>query len=258
MATDRQLSTNRRNGRNGGGPRSAAGKSRASRNALRHGLSAMKYRPVVPAGEIERLARAICGDDNDQQLFEAALAIAESHLLRRAIKAQQVAVIERLRERTAIALAKGDNSLDLGRTRFLAAWLANWEIERRVPKLLAKYPAKPGDAAVDMSNDPFAGGDLVPIRLKALLEETQSGEEYERACEIAEKCLAQEERGDAEGLEEAIPDLKRLDRYERRAWSQHKRAIREFINIKVMQALAIEPGSEPDKQTGASSASRST
>ena len=69
--------------------------------------------------------------------------------------------------------------------------------------------------------------------------------------------LTQEERGDDEALQEAIPDLKRLDRYERRAWSQHKRAILKFINIKVMQALAIEPGSDPDKQAGVSSASGS-
>jgi len=250
MATDRQLSTNRRNGRNDGGPRSTAGKYHVSRNALRHGLAATKHRPVVPGGDIERLARAICGVDSDQQLFDAALAIAESHLLRRAIKAQQVAVIERLRDRTAIALAKGDNSLDLGRARFLAAWLANWEIERRVPKLLAKYPAEPGDAALNMSDHPFASDDLVPIRLKALLEETESDEEYERACKAAEKCLTREERGDAEALEEAIPDLKRLDRYELRAWSQYKRAIREFINIKVMRAFAIDAGSEPAAQNG--------
>jgi hypothetical protein len=46
------------------------------------------------------------------------------------------------------------------------------------------------------------------------------------------------DRGDEfEALEEAIPDLIRLDRYERRAWSQQQHAIREFLNIKMMQNI---------------------
>jgi hypothetical protein len=38
-------------------------------------------------------------------------------------------------------------------------------------------------------------------------------------------------------MEEAIPDLIRLERYERRAWSRHQRAIREFLNIKFTRNL---------------------
>ena len=34
-----------------------------------------------------------------------------------------------------------------------------------------------------------------------------------------------------------VPDLVRLDRYERRAWSRQKRAIRAFLNIKMLQRL---------------------
>jgi hypothetical protein len=45
------------------------------------------------------------------------------------------------------------------------------------------------------------------------------------------------ERDEAAALEEAALDLVRLDRYERRAWSQQKRAILEFMNIKLMKAL---------------------
>ena len=92
---------------------------RASRNALRHGLAAITCCSPVRTGTVERLARAICGDENDKRLFEAAVAVAENCLVRRAIKEQQVAVIERLRDKTAIALAKGDNSFSLGKARFL-------------------------------------------------------------------------------------------------------------------------------------------
>ena len=209
-----------------GGPRSAAGKSRASRNALRHGLAALTHRPPEPTGEVQRLARAICGGDDDPLLFEAAVAIAKNEIVRRAIKAQQVAVIERLRDKTAIALAKGDNSLELAKARFLAAWLLNREIEARVPQLLAKYQVQRLSPGYD---------EIVPIPLKAILEKTESSEENERACKVAESCLKQQERADDEALREAIPDLKRLDRYERRAWSQHKRAISQFMNVKLMR-----------------------
>ena len=101
MASDRQLLANRQNSRRSSGPRSAAGKSQASRNALRHGLAAITCRLPVPTGNIERLARAICGGDADQRLFEVAVAIAENCLARRAIKEQQIAVVERLRDKTA-------------------------------------------------------------------------------------------------------------------------------------------------------------
>jgi len=39
-------------------------------------------------------------------------------------------------------------------------------------------------------------------------------------------------RGEFDAMRLALPDLKRLERYERRAWSRRKRAIRDFIEIK--------------------------
>jgi hypothetical protein len=236
-----QLNGPRHNGRKSDGPRSAAGKSRASRNALRHGLAALINRPHVSKGDIEHLALAICGHDDDPQLFQAALAIAENHLLRRVIKAQQIAVVERLRDRTAIALAEGDNSFDLGRAKFLSIWLLERQIEACIPQLLKKYHDE------QLSSDHFTDY-IVPISLKALLEEGVSKEEYDRVRKIAEQCLTQEERSDDDALEQAIPDLKRLDRYQCRAWSQHKRAVSAFINIKLMRKLEKVACIEPHQQ----------
>jgi len=246
MTSDRQLLANRQNSRRSSGPRSAAGKSRASRNGLRHGLAAITCRPPVPTGTIERLARAICGDDNDQRLFEAAAAIAENCLVRRAVKEQQVAVIERLRDKTATALAKGDNSFNLGKARFLEMWLANREIEASVPKLIEKYnvelpPRKYQDSIASgwvwpAYRDPDSD-DIVPLELKVLLEDPGTVEVQQRASDAAARVLKQEERDEYEALAEAIPDLKRLDRYERCVWSAQKRAIREFMNIKLMRQL---------------------
>jgi len=90
MTSQRKITANRRNSRNSCGPRRAAGKAKASRNAQRHGLAAITHRPPVPSGEIEQLARAICGNDKDPAPFAQAISIAENELALRAVREQQV------------------------------------------------------------------------------------------------------------------------------------------------------------------------
>ena len=80
MTSQRKITTNWCNSRNSCGPRRAGWQRRASRNAQRHGLAAINHPPPVPSDEIERLARAICGDDEDPALFAEAMAIAENEL----------------------------------------------------------------------------------------------------------------------------------------------------------------------------------
>jgi len=155
MNPDRKSGTSLRRG----GPRSAAGKSKASRNALRHGLASTN-RPPELAAEIEYLAKALCGADRDPALFDQASIIAQNVLMLQRIREQQVAEIDRLREPPARAPAKGDDS--------------------------------------------------PPI---------------------------EEQQHDAEDLEQAIPNLIRLERYERRTWSQQKRAIYKFMNIALMRKI---------------------
>jgi hypothetical protein len=46
-------------------------------------------------------------------------------------------------------------------------------------------------------------------------------------------------------LEEAAADLIRLDRYERRSWSQQKRAIRNFMNLRM--TLDVQAVAAPDQ-----------
>ena len=71
---------------------------------------------------------------------------------------------------------------------------------------------------------------IVPIRLKALLEEQELDDQV---LELARKRVKEQERDEYEALEAAILDLIRLGRYERRAWSRQKRAIGEFMKIKM-------------------------
>ena len=173
--------------RNSTGPRTIAGKLRSSYNALRHGLAGDPRR-LVPPGAAERLAGAICDGDEDPVLFTAALAIAENELVLDAIRRQKIIVIERLGETTSIALRKGDNSLTVAKARFLQAWLANREIGLLVPKVMKKYQ--------DQLTPAFGGDDgVVPIRVKALLEESEpSEEEHQRLLELARTEIARQER----------------------------------------------------------------
>jgi hypothetical protein len=181
------------------------------------------------------LAGAICDGDEDPALFTAALAIAENELVLDAIRRQKIIVIERLREATSIALRKGDNSLTVAKARFLQAWLANREIGFLVPKVMKKYQDKLTPA--------FEGDDgVVPIRVKALLEESElSEEEHQRLLELARTEIARRERNEYDALEEAVPDLIRLERYERCAWSRQRRAIYEFVNLKFARKLLPAP-----------------
>jgi hypothetical protein len=163
MTSKRKTAANRSNSRNSCGPRTAAGRINASRNALRHGLTAVKHRPATHPGEIEYFARALCGDGDDRALFDAASAVAKSEMALRAIRAQQLAVMER----------------------------------------------------------------------------SEAAEEKERGLILAEKLI--KERDKYEALEEVLPDLIKLDRYERQAWSRQMRAMRDFMNVKLMLWLRRTP-----------------
>src|SRR6516164_9841604 len=106
MTSQRKIAANRTNGRKSRGQRSVAGKLRAKNNALRHGLAAMPRANPSACAEIEQMAKAICAGDHHPLLFEQALIIAESDFVLRCVRAQRIAVIERVREVTAIALAR--------------------------------------------------------------------------------------------------------------------------------------------------------
>jgi hypothetical protein len=144
MTFQTKIATNRNNDRKRRGPRTAAGKSRVSVNALRHGLAAVtRYNPAH-SPQIERMARAICGDDQNPLLFDQALVIAEHEIVLLRVRAERVAAIERRRDK---------------------------------------------------------------------LNSTECRDEFD-------------------AMRHALPDLDRLARYERRAWSRRKRAIRNFMKMK--------------------------
>lgn len=77
MASERQIAANRRNARKSTGPRSTAGKNRASRNAYRHGLTVNITSTAALTEQLDKLVREIAGDSGDAILLERARAVAQ-------------------------------------------------------------------------------------------------------------------------------------------------------------------------------------
>src|SRR5262245_57716750 len=96
MSSDDKISANRINATKSTGPRSARGKSRASRNARRHGWAVKRDDSTVSA-DVERMAKALCGDNTTPALYEQAIIIAECQLLILKLRAAGVAAMERNR-----------------------------------------------------------------------------------------------------------------------------------------------------------------
>jgi hypothetical protein len=236
LTSVRKQAANKRNSCKSCGPRSAAGKKIASRNALKHGLSTVINRQPAPSAEIERLAKLICGTDSSPALLEQARYIAANELALRTINGHKIALVDRLREQTAIALAKGDNSLTIATARFMQAWLAHREIQALAPKVEEKYREQMLPPHLDRSGrDISLDFGMIPINIKALLEEElESIEPNENALKAASRLIESSERDEHEIMEEAAIDLVRLDRYERRGWSRYKRAVRSYMNLKLM------------------------
>ena len=142
MTSNRKIEANRRNSRKSCGPRTAAGKAIASRNALRCRLAALTHRQTAPSAEVVEFARALCGDDRDPILFAQAVKVAQAKLELRAIRAQKVAVVERLRERHAAPFGKGDPTNKELKARILESRQAEAKIRVRLPELVTKYKNK--------------------------------------------------------------------------------------------------------------------
>jgi hypothetical protein len=78
MASERQIAANRRNAKKSTGPRSAGGKARSGRNALRHGLSIASSANPAFQKDVMLLARALSPAGAD--IGDAALDAADAEI----------------------------------------------------------------------------------------------------------------------------------------------------------------------------------
>jgi hypothetical protein len=106
MASSRKMAGNRGKTRGSTGPRTASGKARSSRNALRHGLAAARLPTSEPVdGDIERLAAAIAGPNPDSCRLHFARIAAEAELDVRRVRSVRLSL---LAARTPVASAASD------------------------------------------------------------------------------------------------------------------------------------------------------
>jgi hypothetical protein len=93
MVSDRQITANRRNASNSTGPKSRAGKKRASQNAYRHGLT-LRISGAAITQKIEKLARKIAGRAVDPITLEFARTAAEAELELARVRQVRIALIQ--------------------------------------------------------------------------------------------------------------------------------------------------------------------
>jgi hypothetical protein len=181
MASERQLAANRANARKSTGPRSASGKKRAGRNALKHGLNTPMSGAVF-AQETEALAGQIAGNPKDRLRMAAARdAAAQLELAR--VQRVVVALIERI-----AAFGRLERRKLFRTIRDETAWM-----------LLSCLGARLGKTQPKCAVDPLPA---MPT---------------------------DEPARTTEAVRRALPDLLRLNRYERRAASRGARAIRRLM-----------------------------
>jgi hypothetical protein len=95
VASEQQIAANRRNARKSTGPRSGAGRKRASRNAYRHGLTLSITSSAAVAKQLDKLLRKIAGNSEDPISLERARALAQAELDLARVRQAKIALIER-------------------------------------------------------------------------------------------------------------------------------------------------------------------
>jgi len=170
MTSALKIAANRLNAKNSTGPRTRRGKSRSSRNAIRHGLERVNFGITGLSRKVQRLAKEICKDASDPFRYEQAVIIAESQILIARVRAARVAALEH--PRTPVSLASARQELRVA--------------------------------------------------------------------------LAEELRDSVANIRRALPELLTLARYERRALSRRKRAMRRFDALGILQSKTRFDGSEPN------------
>jgi hypothetical protein len=175
MATEKQTAANRRNAGKSTGPRSAGGKKRTSRNALRHGLSLSLGYSDELRKQLDGRVREIAGECPDPVTLECARIIAEGELELARVRGAKASVIA-----------------------------AFGTLDRR------PYTVDGIEGSIKTSDG----------RADPEVKEALEG--------FAPAMPLEEPSRSAEAIRRALPELLKLDRYERRAAARRDRAVRDI------------------------------
>jgi hypothetical protein len=93
VVSGKKLRANRENAKRSTGPRTIEGKSRASRNAVRHGLFSAALRDARRPDRVAQIANKLCDGDPFPYRYEAALEVAEAQVLLDRIRAARAHMI---------------------------------------------------------------------------------------------------------------------------------------------------------------------
>ena len=96
MTSHRQRLANRVNAKGSTGPRTRAGKARASRNALRHGLNVSVWSDSVLGPQAEAIARKIAGPNADPETLAQARGIGEAQVALNRVRARRMSLLQEL------------------------------------------------------------------------------------------------------------------------------------------------------------------
>jgi hypothetical protein len=190
VTSARKIRANRANARASSGPKTAAGKAQSAQNAFRHGFNVPVWRDPDLASDVEALAQRIVGEGADANVLESARRIAAAQIDLRRVRSYRHQLIER-----AMADPKA-------------------QAETAEPPPFAPAAARVGadDRGRILRADPLEAQVSVLV-----VEFTKNLAELMRPASLVSDRLA-----------ELTRELAALDRYERRALSRRKFAIREF------------------------------
>jgi len=184
-----KIRANRANAGASSGPKTAPGKAQSAQNAFRHGFNVPIWLDPDLASDAKALARRIAGEGADADVLESARRIAEAQIDLRRVHSYRTRLIER---------AMADPKV---------------QAEAAEPAPLAPAAARAGadDRGRILCADPLEAQVSVLVA-----EITKTLAELMRPASLSER------------LAEAAKELAALDRYERRALSRGKFAIRAF------------------------------
>jgi hypothetical protein len=198
MTSERKRAANRRNAKRNTGPRSAAGKPKSRNNALRHGL-AHNHKPFLgQPEETETLSLAFTSPDPSPEMLYYTRAVAEAEL-----------AVMRVRTVRADYISQ------------TAANPATFAPQRLLPERLIKELR---EVVASAPAEIFLGSRTTPADTLRMAIEYN---EYQQ-----NRPLPKDEDKPAVAFGRHYREIARLDRYEQRALSRRKKAIRALVQLR--------------------------